>query len=50
MGLINEENKNKNLNGPQATSKGPNADTLQLGYFSICRLAEEKTLAIHSHF
>ena len=24
--------------------------TLQLGYFSICQLAEEKTLAIHSHF
>lgn len=46
MGLINEENKNKNLNGPQATSKGPNADNITVG----CRLAEEKTLAIHSHF
>lgn len=42
MGLINEENKNKNLNGPQATSKGPNADNITVRIFFYLSVGRRK--------
>ena len=42
MGLINEENKNKNLNGPQATSKGPNANNITVRIFFYLSVGRRK--------
>ena len=42
MGLINEEYKNKNLNGPQATSKGPNADNITVRIFFYLSVGRRK--------